>query len=104
MLDTTPVKYEDAQDGLWVMGNRFIAAGREMFIWLPRCVVCLIDVRRLQTPMTSLPLRTFNRMKTKYVNHRSYYFLVENSLGAMYQAYKESLDYSIDYAMDMVSP
>ena len=37
MLDTNPVKYEDVKDGLWAMGNRMIAAGREMFVWLPRC-------------------------------------------------------------------
>ena len=43
-----------------------------------------------------------NRMGIDYVNHRSYYFLIENALGAMYQAYKESLDYSILFAMQQV--
>jgi hypothetical protein len=61
------------KDGLFVLGNRFIAAAREAMYLIPL-------------------------LKDQFIFHRAYHFLVANGVGALFDGYADSLDHTVSYA------
>ncbi|KAG2434419.1 hypothetical protein HYH02_012249 [Chlamydomonas schloesseri] len=72
-LDTTPPKIQHAAAGVWVLGNRFIAAAREAVYWLPV-------------------------IRENYRLHRTFNFLVDNGIGPLFEVYAKSLDLLVNAA------
>eukprot|EP00198_Chlamydomonas_reinhardtii_P005487 XP_001694823.1 predicted protein [Chlamydomonas reinhardtii] len=76
-LDTSPPRIQAARAGVWVLGNRFIAAAREAVYWLPV-------------------------IKEQYRLHRTFNFLVDNGIGPLFEVYAKSLDLLVNAAWKSV--
>ncbi|KAG2450421.1 hypothetical protein HYH02_004923 [Chlamydomonas schloesseri] len=76
-MDTATPRFYNQTAGVWVLGSRFIAAAREGMYWL-------------------------RALGAEYRLHRTYKFLVDNGLGALFSSYAHSLDLLVDSAWKSV--
>ncbi|KAG2441028.1 hypothetical protein HXX76_003881 [Chlamydomonas incerta] len=76
-MDTAAPRFYNQTGGVWILGCRFIAAAREGMFWL-------------------------RELGAEYRLHRTYKFLVDNGLGALFDAYSHSLDLLVDSAWKSV--
>mmetsp|Transcript_19977 Transcript_19977/g.43523 ORF Transcript_19977/g.43523 Transcript_19977/m.43523 type:complete len:1516 (-) Transcript_19977:1907-6454(-) len=79
-MDTEPSTSVNYTDSLWVVGNRFIAAAREMLYWMPAL-----------KPAN----RTWEAQDT-----RAHKFIMTNGPNILFQAYAKALDHLVKYAVD----